>query len=204
MNSNYYTDFLEEKIYTANSENEINVINESVIKFFSEMLKRKRDDSIEGGLQLAAVIYKDSYAAKVNEEDGFGTHLESLINLTRFLMKKGNFFSEQGMRQFELLEDDIRTITAKGIEIRMMCNSSELTIFFHTKNDIKSEFEVEVIKSFAKCCQHAIENGYLKNIGFYLKTLTTTLEINEWNDLSYDEIEENLNESFLNNNSKHL
>ena len=80
-----YTDRLEEKIYHATNKDSEEKINEQLKLFFKELTTRKRNDAIEGGLQASLIIFPEIFAAKVNEEDGMGSHAQSNINLVEFI-----------------------------------------------------------------------------------------------------------------------
>ncbi|MBR3661370.1 MAG: hypothetical protein IKN63_05705 [Bacilli bacterium] len=61
----YYIKNLEEKIYYGINKNS-EAINFEIIKsFFQELIKRKRNDPFEGGLQASMILFSTSFAGKV-------------------------------------------------------------------------------------------------------------------------------------------
>lgn len=197
IDSKYLITKFDEEIYSAKSSDNPDKINESITNFFTEMMKRKRDDSYEGGLQLSAVIFKDCYAAKINEENGTAPHLSTHVNLVRYLNGEKEFFTIHGTRRFKLIHNDMAKLLEEGIEIRMICSTDEFTIIINSENDINSEFEYNIIKSFVKCAYEFYKAKYLKNITFHIGLAKNYLEIENWNEMSYSEIEEYLNSEML-------
>ena len=65
MGNNLYTDKLEEKIYYGNSTDNIEEIQKVLNDFINEVIKRRRNDEEEEGLQSVFVIGKEEFGAKI-------------------------------------------------------------------------------------------------------------------------------------------
>jgi len=92
-----YIDTLKEKIYTATKEDGKETNFEQVSSFLEEVAMRKRFDAVEGGLQ-AAVILPNQFAAKINEEDGYDPHMNSKVNLIKYMNGGTIFLSHSGTK----------------------------------------------------------------------------------------------------------
>ncbi len=119
-----YTDTLKEKIYTATKEDGRKKF-EQVSSFLEEVAKRKRFDHVEGGLQAAVVILPDKFAAKVNEEDGYGPHLDSKINLVKVLNDESTFISRNGSGFPALYKPEFDQIILESVEISVLGGEEE-------------------------------------------------------------------------------
>ena len=67
---------LKEKIYLSKDSD-----NNELAAFFDDLVIRRRDDEDEWGLQASMVVSRDSFASKINENDGKEQHTINLINL---------------------------------------------------------------------------------------------------------------------------
>ena len=81
-NDDRYVNYLSEKVYSSNSIGEYEIRS-----FFDELVYRKREDPVEGGLQASMIVLSNRFAAKVNEKDGTGLHLCEFVNLVKFLKR---------------------------------------------------------------------------------------------------------------------
>lgn len=78
---------VKEQFYYGDKSNSEEEIKKQIGLFFEELYKRRKDDTIEDGLQASAIIMPDAFAAKVNENDGIDSHKVTEINLLRYLKK---------------------------------------------------------------------------------------------------------------------
>ena len=156
-----FTNKLSEKIYHGNYLN-IEDIKKQLKSFFNELIKRKRNDPLEGGLQASIIIYKDRCAFKINELDGAGLHVISEVNLTKFLYNDNNYLTEKAAGHFGLYMSEMMTITKDAISVRILDGEDKLMVAITSSGNIQSKFEIEVLKYIINICKNIKENNYYK------------------------------------------
>ena len=103
---------MQEKIYYSSDDNESDVLND----FFNELVKRKKDDVDDWGLQASMVIRDNDYAAQINEKDGAESHNLTLINLYNNLNgDNNNYFSK------DLSDDNKKQLNLDTIKMNLEC-----------------------------------------------------------------------------------
>ncbi len=126
---------IEEKIY---DEQELE-------SFFNELIKRKRFDANEGGLQACGVISKDKARFKVTEDDGVEPHMYSNFTLANNIAT-GNIKRYRGANFSKF--KDIQKICCEWLELRIT-DSDELLLAFHSYRDLNS-YQLKIIKEFLR------------------------------------------------------
>lgn len=193
-NNDIYTDTMVEKVHTIDDGCSDAELSKSVCGFFNEMLKRRRNDEAEGGLQLSAVIFPHTYGAKVNENDGRAVHIREHVNLTRYLYNSDQqYLSDAGIRKYALSAGERAKIAREGVEARIICNESGLLMIFDAHNTELDDFQRKVIGSFGHWTNQCIRKGYLTDVHFGLiEKGNPVIDIEDWGENSYSEIKETL------------
>lgn len=133
---------LDEKVY---STNKVEDLDEQINLYCNDLFLRKRDDMEEEGLQAAAVIYPNVFAAKICENDGKGTHQNSFVNLTKYVNGDNNYLSEEGTGYFMLYKDIIKQLQ-DSIQIRVLAKEEELVISITGSKPITTDFQLQTLK----------------------------------------------------------
>ena len=188
-----------EKIYNARDGEDI---SDSITNFFAEIMKRKRDDDYSGGLLAAAVIFKDCYAAKINEENGTTSHLSSHVNLIRYLRNKKGFITVDGTKYSKYVIPEEIKLVRNGIDVRIICSARELTILINTYIGIQSEFERDVLKAFTKCLDEYFKANIIDNIIYQVSIASNCFGCMEWNYDSYSSVNQFLDEGKIRSRRK--
>ena len=193
-----FTTKLEEIIYYGKKDDLIS-LKKQLYLFFNEIIIRRRNDPIEGGLQASIVIYKDRAAAKVNEHDGKGVHIASNVNLTKFLFGDKKYITEFGTRYFGLYMNDMMTITKDAVTVRILDGKDYLMLAIQSYHEIDSLFKLKVIKMIIDICKSIKNKNIYKEIEVGLNTKNINMEFEDFNEHKYQSF---LN--ILNNESKRI
>ena len=70
--------YLTETIYSMNVLNDEDDINYEINTFFGKLMRRRRNDDVEEGLQAGGVIYPDRAGFKISERDGRASHARNI------------------------------------------------------------------------------------------------------------------------------
>lgn len=172
--SKFYSPKLEEKIYYGTDTCGKEEIDETLRSFFSEMMKRKRGDIPEAGLQLSGVIYDNCFAFKVNEKDGLAIHDVEHLNLTAFLNHKlknepePRYLSPYGFLNNSLLTRERGQILTEGTAIKFMCSDDQMLLYFTDNTEGLSEMKINVIQNLVNLCDELKQMRAMSNIAFLL------------------------------------
>ena len=187
----YYVSNLSEKIYHVYDYNDN--MQKELDAFFKELVARRRYDSEEDGIQACMVIFPDKFAAKIAENDGLSSHFVTSINLVEFLNKKNKYLSNSGAGYFQLSIEE-RRILYEAIQLRIIDNPDELMIAITSSVDIKSTFQLKVLKNIVLQCKFLMDNNVYKNVAIGLNTPSIHIDFEDWNvgreNLFLDDIEE--------------
>ena len=186
-NEKYYTRELTEKIYVGTENNTDEDNYKELLSFFKELVERKRNDPIEGGLQAAIVILSDSYGAKINENDGSGTHIASNINIVKHLKKEKPYFSEMAMSRFNLYSEERRILYSDGIEIRVLDGDDKLMLAITSSHDTNN-FKQNILDKILQICYKLYEKKCYRSIEIGIHTPNIEVEFTDLNDDSYEYI----------------
>ena len=97
MDKRLFTNKLQEKIYYENSTYSTEEIIKEINNFLNEVVRSRRneeeeEEEEEEGLQSVFVIGKEEFGAKITENDGSGSHQNSLINIIKYFIMITNIF----------------------------------------------------------------------------------------------------------------
>lgn len=180
----FFTDKLDEKVYHGNYLN-LKTCEQELTLFFEELIKRKRNDPIDGGLQASTVIFEDRFGAKVNELDGGGLHIISEVDLTKFLFNDSQYLTEKASEHFGLYMSEIMKLSAEAITIRILDGIDELMIAITSENKLKSKFEVEMLKIIIKICDNIKKNNYYKSIKLGINLPNISMDFSDYDKKRY-------------------
>lgn len=186
-----YVKRLEEKIYSSKG-NKSELCDIELRLFFNELIERKREDPIEGGLQAGMIILSDEFAAKINENDGSGLHSCTNINLVKYLNNDYRYYSDKAMRFPALYWDQTKVLSEEGVEIRILNGSEELMIEMSAVNNINN-YQKEIIKKIISICKDIMDNYQKVMIGIHIPNMV--IECRDLNDESYEDIMDILKKS---------
>ena len=97
MDKRLFTNKLQEKIYYGNSTYSTEEIIKEINNFLNEVVRRRRnEEEEEEGLQSVFVIGKEEFEAKITENDGSGSHQNSLINIIKYFNHDNKYISLEG------------------------------------------------------------------------------------------------------------
>lgn len=167
-NDDRYVNYLSEKVYSSNSIDECEIRS-----FFDELVYRKREDPVEGGLQASMLILANKFAAKVNEEDGYGLHICEYVNLVKYLYNDHKYFSQEAMRFPMLYSEQLDVIMQEGIEVRILDGDKSLIIYISSFKMI-NDYQKEVLKKLLLVCKEKLDN--YQNIEIGINTPNVLLE----------------------------
>ena len=168
-------------------KNKENVYNEEEIEyFFNELIKRKRYDEFEIGLQASGLITKNNAAFKITEEDGKEPHMYAEINLNNYI-KTGenrniidrNTFNYNKYKK-ELLE--------VNNSLCLRVTDSDILVLAFTCYDNINSYQLKIIKKFVEIARIALNNNKYENINIGISTKNIHIPFN----LSIDRIDRQL------------
>ena len=197
----YWKDKLEETIYSSNINDSNEKTNEEIKKFLDSLIKRKRNDLYEGGLQASLICLNGCFAAKISENDGLEPHISNEYNLYSYLTHKNKYLTEEGREQFTLYMMDYLFIERFGFSIRILDSEDSLMFAIVSKNDIDSEFQINVLETLIKYCIQMKENNIYKNIEIGIHSKNIDIEFEECEN-NFDKILETLENIKENKKSK--
>lgn len=174
----YYNKLTEEVYYTKDT-NDIERIQTELDKFFKALVSRRRYDSEEEGIQACMVVFPDKFAAKIAEGDGLGSHFVTSINLVEYLNNKNKYLSSSGAGYFGLSKKERKELY-EAIQFRIIDNPDELMIAITSSENIKSVFQLEVLKEFILLCKSMMDNKIYKNVNIGLNTPSIHIDFGDW------------------------
>ncbi len=169
-NDQRYTINQEEMIYVCNQiDNEEN-IDKNIKEFFTELINRRRNDPVEGGLQACAVVFPDKSAMKICENDGTAPHANAFINLVKHLNGNRNYISVQGTSNFMISRNENKQLIESGIGIRFLDGADELMLAINSNINSLSSHQVDILRKLIVSCKTLKDNNTYKNvkIGCYI------------------------------------
>ena len=175
-----YINKLEEKIYYAKSTDSEEKITEQLKLFFEELVKRKRKDAIEGGLQASLIIFPKVFAAKINEKDGTATHASSSINLVKFINHDPKYLTDTGIRKFSIYKKEEKQKIENATEARILDGENELMIAIWSDKKSESSFELKMIKRIIAICDRLMKDKHYENIDIGIHTSNIKIDFGEW------------------------
>lgn len=170
---------LKEKVYYSSKDDNDSNLND----FFNEIVKRKRDDVDDWGLQSSIVIRGEDYAAKVNENNGKESHHLTFSNLYQYLTGDNNYYSNTK----EITDDFIIRMNMESIKVRMISSEDTLKVIcIGSIEDGPTLYQYGILKNIVEICNELrmmksfdkIDLGLLVNGLFYF-------EFRDFNDEDY-------------------
>lgn len=178
---------LEETIYCMR-DNDSDEEKKSVLNsFFDEIVRRRRSNVFSGGLQAGLVISNDACAAKVSEDDGFGSHVSTSVNLVRYLNNDGVYVTEKGIGYPVLYRDDLKQLNTEDyVDSKIIDSSKRLMMSFISNYDRLSLFQIQSIKSIIDIFKELKDTGVYDDINVGLKIGKSEIDFDVWDDERYD------------------
>ena len=163
-----YVKYLIERVHSSSDIDEYEIRS-----FFDELVLRKREDPIEGGLQASMIVLSNRFAAKVNEEDGYGSHLCEYVNLIKYLYNDHKYFSQEAMKFPMLYFKESSIISEEGVEICFLDGENSLIISISSFKMI-NDYQKDVLKKLLLVCSENLD--YYQNIEIGINTPNVLLE----------------------------
>ena len=139
---------LTEKVYSVNIMKDDEDIDYELTSFFNELMRRRRNDDIEEGLQAGGVIYSDRAGFKICERDGLASHAQAQENCSQFINGEEEFSSEEAVGMIGLRKKDPNAwanITKNGFSVRIVATENGLIFIFNSYNYSTSYFQLNTI-----------------------------------------------------------
>ena len=167
MKNKFFTDKLEEKIYYSNSTDSIEEIQKVLNSFINEVIKRRRNDEAEEGLQAVLIIGKEEFGAKITENNGSGSHQNSSINIIKYFNYDNNYISLEGTKYNNLYTEEYNELCFKTIQITIQSSEKKLKFIINSifnKYIELSEFQDIMIKIFSNVIEELKQNNIYQTI----------------------------------------
>ena len=126
----------EEKIYENSTERD----------FLKELYMRKREDSVEQGVQAVGLISIDNTFYKINEDDGCEPHLYSFAGLCSYI-NRGVYTKFQGGNMQPILQEHQTCLVQGCVEVRITSSPTKTIFAFLSFNEL-SYFQIQSIYMF--------------------------------------------------------
>ena len=132
-------------------------IDEQIETFFNELIKRKRFDPMEEGLQACGVITPNKAAFKVTEEDGKEPHMYAEVNLINYNItgECDDTIDRSHFNYFNYargLGEKIRNY------LKLRITDSDRLVLAFTCYDIINTYQLKIIKKFVELAKKALKN----------------------------------------------
>lgn len=189
-----FTAIQEEKFYYVYLDMPKESINNTLTSFFMELVKRRKDDPFEGGLQASIVIMPNKATFKVCEDDGKAPHMQTMINSIKYMNNDYNFLTREGITYFSLYSKELSQLSEECIEIRVLDGEKELMLAIVSNRDIKSLFQVSLLEKIFAICTSLMENKIYTDIVIGLSTPTEKVDFEPLSSLQL----QMLNQSLIN------
>ena len=161
---------LQEKIYNCTSSDDDEILKEQIALFSKELIKRRKYIPSEGGLQAVMLISEDKFGAKINENNGEGTHHHSFINTIKFLNGDTNYVTPEGSARIYFIKKEYYQCFNECINIRIIDNDEKIDFIITSKCKKTSAFQNKVLKTLLDYWSSIKIAGIYKKIdvGMYL------------------------------------
>lgn len=196
-----FTNIQEETIYGFSQIESEEETNKKISNFFSELVERRRDDPLEGGLQAGVVIFPDKCAMKICENDGLASHTNAFINLVKYLNGDHKYISTIGSGYFGLYLKEHSQLLENGIEVRILDGKQELMLAITSNSEIKSQYQFEVLSRLLLFCKTLKDNKTYDSVRIGLYTPVDEVDFNDLSDEHYENMLNIINNSKYKHNS---
>ena len=157
--------YLTETIYSMNVLNDEDDINYEINTFFGKLMRRRRNDDVEEGLQAGGVIYPDRAGFKISERDGRASHAQTQENVSQYLNGESSFSSEEAVGYINQRKKDPNAwvnISKNGFTVRVVANKEMLIFIFNTHSYNISKFQLEVIQKLFNLIKESYNNNLIQ------------------------------------------
>lgn len=193
MENSKFTNIQEEKIYACYDIENNEKIDEKISLFFSELLERKRDIPFEGGLQAGIVLLSDCCAMKVCENDGIAPHLNTFVNLIKYLNNDDKYISLNGIGHFNLYRDELNQLNKDAIQIRILDGMNDLMLAIITRLSELTEYQTEILKKILLSCKTLKDNKKYDQVLVGFSNGTYKNEVEDLDDKHYESVLSTIN-----------
>ncbi len=196
---------LEETIYCIRDNDSEDEKKKVLNSFFDEIVKRRRSDVFSGGLQAGLVIGNDACAAKVNENDGYGSHMGTSVNLVRYLNDEGVYITEEGIGYPALYREDLKQLNTEDyIGSQILDGNSKLMMSFISNYEKLTPFQIKTIRSIVDIFKELKDSGIYDDINVGIKIGKSEVEFDKWDENRYDLLRDTIEkeEERIDNNVK--
>ena len=190
-----FTSVQEEAIYAFKEMESEEEINRKMYAFFSQLVERRRDDPIEGGLQAGIVIFPDKCAMKICENNGSGSHLNAFINLVKYLNNDNRYISLAGTGYFAISAAERKQLTENGVEVRILDGQNELMLAITSEALEKSQYQFEMLNKLLSLCKELKDSKIYDSIKIGLHTPVDEIDFDDLYDEHYENIMRAINSS---------
>ena len=161
----YHTlNYLTEDVYSMNDGQDKEDIKYEISSFFNELMRRRRDDDIEEGLQAGGVIYPDKAGFKISEANGNGPHAQAQENISQYLNGETEYSNVEDLGMLMKRRNDPNAwmnIPNNGFTVRIVANKEMLIFIFDTRKYKMTDFQVDVVTNLLGHIRNAYEDGII-------------------------------------------
>lgn len=183
-----YTNILRERVYYCNSQENDENIHNQIDWFLKELMSRRRNDPHEGGLQAEMIVMPEAFAAKVNENNGYGPHIIAGINLYKCIKHETRFFTEHALGNYGLFSKEVNEILKNGLEIRILDGKNTIMVAICANNNIKSEYQIKVLEILIDKLNDLQRNRAYTHVKAGVNTPISYLEMDDVKRYAYDNL----------------
>ncbi len=158
--------YLSENVYTIYEGYDEEDINYEITTFFNKLMKRRRNDDIEEGLQAGGVILPDRAGFKISERDGYASHAQAQENVSQYLNGETSFTGEEtvgfttGARGKD--PNTWMNIPKNGFTVRIVATKESMIFIFSTYKYKATDFQLNVIYKLIDCIKASYQNEDIK------------------------------------------
>lgn len=181
-------DKLEETVYEVRDIDTEDNISFVLSSFMNELMERRKNDQLEGGMQASGVILPDKAGFKINEGDGKASHAHTLETLSQYLNGETMFSGEDTVGLIGLRRNDpngFLNIPKHGIKVRTIASEDGLIFIFETYLLNLTPFQLDVVEKIVNDIEKEYKSGIIKKPFINFITGKDRFVFNE--DENYDE-----------------
>ncbi len=157
--------YLSEKVYKINDGYDEEDIDYELSSFFNELMKRRRNDDIEEGLQAGGVIYPDRAGFKICERDGRASHAHAQENASQYINGESSFSGEEMVGMINSRKNDPNAwmnLPKNGFTVRIVATQELLIFIFNTYSYNINSFQLNTIYKLFNYIKKAYEDNDIK------------------------------------------
>ena len=156
---------LDEEVITVNILDDEEDLDYEIKDFFNKLMKRRRNDSVEEGLQAGGVIYPDRAGFKICERDGNASHAQAQEHVSQYLNGVDEYTSEEAIGFINQRKNDPNSwinISKNGFSVRIVASKEMLIFVFNTYRYDINEFQLNVISKIVNLIKESYYNKEIK------------------------------------------